>query len=366
MSRAPRLSGMATTTPSGYLRMPSISGGTIVFVTEDDLWSVPAAGGPARRLTADMLGTGRPVLSPDALFVAFTSEAQGQPDVHVVPTLGGMPQRLTWLGNQPELFRALGGPTRVLSWAPDGRVVFASDAGQPFRSLTMAYAVPKEGDQPPEPLPYGPVRDVSYGPGGGVVIGRNTADPAIWKRYRGGTAGAIWIDREGNGEFEPLLRPEALGGNLASPMWLGERVYFLSDHEGIGNLYSSALSGSDVTRHTDHAGVLRPSCSERRRDDRLPDGGAAVALRPRDGPSCGSPGRARQPDAPNAGPASWRPTATWAATSSTGRASASCSTRGASCSASLPSIVQSSSTGPARERATALRASSGREPTSSR
>ena len=145
-----------------------------------------------------------------------------------------------------------GANPKALGWMPDGRLAFASDTGQPFSSLTMAYAISDEGERPPVPLPYGPVRDVSYGRGGGVVVGRNTGDPAFWKRYRGGTAGAIWIDREGDGDFQLLLRPEAIGGNLASPMWVGDRIFFLSDHEGIGNLYSCSLEGNDVTRHTHH------------------------------------------------------------------------------------------------------------------
>ena len=244
---------MVPDTLGGYLRLPSIAGDVIVFVTDDDMWSVPAEGGQARRLTADLVGIGRPVLSGDGRFVALTSELQGQPDVYVVPAAGGVARRLTWLGAAGPRLMRLDSPTKVLAWDPGGRIVFASDAGQPFSGVSMAYAISNEGDQPAVPLPYGPVRDASYGTGGGVVIGRNTADPALWKRYRGGRAGSIWVDPAGDGAFKPLLRPEEIGGNLASPMWVGDRIFFLSDHEGIGNLYSCSLSGSDVTRHTDHA-----------------------------------------------------------------------------------------------------------------
>ena len=245
-------SASAPAATTGYLRFPTIAQATVVFVTEDDLWSVPVAGGQARRLTADLLGIGRPVLSPDALSIAFTSDAQGRADVYVMPAAGGMARRLTWLGGPPP---RPGGATstKVLAWAPDGRVVFTSTARQPFRNLSMAYAISPEGDQPPAPLPYGPLRDASYGPGGAIVIGRNTGDPALWKRYRGGTAGVLWIDRQGNGEFEVLLRPEQINGNLASPVWAGDRIYFLSDHEGIGNLYSCSPEGTGIVRHTDHA-----------------------------------------------------------------------------------------------------------------
>ena len=54
-----------------YLRHPTIHGETIVFVADDDLWTVGAAGGVARRLTAGLSEPSTPCLSPDGKLLAF-------------------------------------------------------------------------------------------------------------------------------------------------------------------------------------------------------------------------------------------------------------------------------------------------------
>ncbi|MBX5467668.1 MAG: PDZ domain-containing protein [Firmicutes bacterium] len=229
---------MATdSTIAGYYRYPTVAGETVVFVSEDDLWAVPRAGGIARRLTTGLGAVTRPVLSPDGQWVAFTGKEEGDTEVYLMAAVGGPVQRLTYLGAS----------VQVVAFHPDGRVVFASNHGRPFRNWFELYAVPLEGGDP-EPLGFGLAHHVAFGPRGEVVLGRNTQDPARWKRYRGGTRGVLWIDAQGDGRFERF----ALDGNLTCPMWVGERIYFLSDHEGVGNLYSIRPDGQDLIRHTDH------------------------------------------------------------------------------------------------------------------
>jgi len=225
---------------SGYYRYPTLQGDTVVFVCEDDLWVVPASGGVARRLTANLGEITHPCLAPDGSQIAFVGRDDGQPEVYVMPARGGRPQRITYqAGNQ----------VLVAGWTPDGQIVYANNAVQPFRHLLHLYTIPAQGGTP-RLLNLGPARSIAYGAKGARVIGRNLGDPARWKRYRGGTAGQLWVDPDGSAEFRPLIQ---LKGNLSSPMALGERFYFISDHEGFGNLYSCLADGTGLRRHTDHA-----------------------------------------------------------------------------------------------------------------
>jgi tricorn protease len=225
--------------PYGYLRYPALHDDAIVFVSDDDLWRVSADGGVARRLTAGLSEPSHPVFSPDGRHVAFTGRDEQHPEVYLMDADGGPARRMTWLG--PDVI--------VRGYTPEGRILFVTTYGQPFFRNYRAWSLDPAGGLPTL-LPLGQVNHLAYGPGKSCVIGRNTADPARWKRYRGGTAGHLWIDATGDGAFR---RMTGVAGNVTSPMWIGERIWFLSDAEGVGNLYSCRPDGSDQRRHTDHA-----------------------------------------------------------------------------------------------------------------
>jgi tricorn protease len=231
----------------GYYRFPTIWQDTIVFVAEDDLWTVARSGGMARRLTSNLGEVNYPALSPDGQWLAFVGREEGMTEVYRMPAAGGVAQRMTYLDDR----------CQVLGWTADSQaILFASPARHFYRGEYAIYRIDRTAENGAiRQVPVGPARAIAFGPAGQVVIGRNTGDPARWKRYRGGTAGHLWIDRQGDGEFVRLLAD--LAGNLASPLWLetaaGGRVFFVSDHEGVGNLYSCAPDGTDLRRATDHA-----------------------------------------------------------------------------------------------------------------
>ncbi|HET9918637.1 MAG TPA: PDZ domain-containing protein [Ktedonobacteraceae bacterium] len=221
----------------GYVRFPTIHRNVIVFVAEDDLWEVASEGGRAERLSAGAGEVSHPHFSPDGQLLAFVGREEGPSEVYVMPAAGGEAQRLTFQGAQ----------CKVLGWSTDGTyILYASSYGQANRGAEVIYAISPTGGQPSQ-VPVGLANAISYGSNGGVVLGRNTREPAYWKRYRGGTVGHLWCDPDASGTFQRLL---TINGNIANPCWVGERIYFISDHEGIGSVYSCTPRGEDVRRHS--------------------------------------------------------------------------------------------------------------------
>ncbi|MFJ9803800.1 S41 family peptidase [Streptomyces wuyuanensis] len=227
-----------------YLRFPHLHHDLLCFAAEDDLWIAPlvAAGrsaGRAWRVTVDRTRIGHPRFSPDGSLIAYTTWRSLDPEIHLAPVDGGPARRLSYWGSTD---------TRVCGWDPDGNILAVSSHGQPFSYFSWAYKVPTDGD-PGKRLPWGPVSDIAVADADGqhrtlLLTGKPPHEPAGWKRYRGGAMGRLYL------HGERLLAD--IGGHLDCPMFVGGRIAFLSDHEGVGNLYSCLPDGTDLRRHTDH------------------------------------------------------------------------------------------------------------------
>lgn len=224
----------------GYHRFPAVRGDQVVFTSEGDLWTVPLAGGAATRLTTHPGEESRAAVSPDGAWIAFTAAYEGTAEAYVMAAAGGVPRRLTFSGG------------RVLGWSPQGEVAYATQAAEgPTGQTVVACVHPATGLR--RVLPLADANEVAFDDGGQTVFFtrmglHTTGDNA--RHYRGGAAAELWrFDRTGRGEAQRLELPAP----AKRPMWWKGRLYFVSDHQGLDNLWSCTAEGRDLRQHTRHA-----------------------------------------------------------------------------------------------------------------
>jgi len=222
---------------AGYYRNPTVWKNKLIFVADDDLWGVSLEGGRAERLTSSTGEANDPAFSPDGQWIAFTGTHEGHSEVYLMAAGGGEARRLTYIAEG----------SSVVGWNNTNEIIFSSTKNHPFR-LRSLYTVDIKSEKI-ERLPCGPSNFISYNPEGkGSVIQRHGHGYVSWKRYKGGTAGELWINY-GTGEFKKLI---PIKGNALKPLWVQNRIYFISDHQGHGNVYSCSPEGEDLKRHTSH------------------------------------------------------------------------------------------------------------------
>ncbi len=229
-------------------QQPVISATQVVFVFAGDLWSVPRAGGEARRLTTGAGVESNPTFSPNGEWIAFTGQYDGNTDVFVMPAQGGVPKRLTW---HPDSDTALG-------WSPDGKHVLFSSTRTSYSRFRELFLIGLDGGLAEKlPLPMG--FEAAFSPDGDKLayVPLSRAFTA-WKRYRGGQATPIWIANLANSQIEKLPREAS---NDYSPMWVGDRIYFLSDRSEPVTLYSYDTKARKVSQVIQNTGMDFKSAS---------------------------------------------------------------------------------------------------------
>ena len=226
----------------GYYRYPSIAGDRIVYVCEDDLWSASAHGGDAIRLTVSFGTCSFPASLARRRMDCVRLDRRGKP--------GALRDAGARRRTAPSDFsRSDDGLDDRMERTTEPRSIFVANPTTWYEGETRPFIDRARRRRAARARPRARARALVR-PDGRLAIGRNAADPARWKRYRGGTSGEIWVKRRTRTSSRGCRLPD---GNPCWPMWIGDRIYFLADHEGIGNIYSCALDGSDIRRHTNES-----------------------------------------------------------------------------------------------------------------
>jgi tricorn protease len=237
------------------LQSPTVSKTQIAFAYGGSIWIVGRDGGEAQRLVT---GTGLlsgPIFSPDGSMVAYTGNYDGNVDVYVVPASGGEPRTLTY---HPDSDVALG-------WTPDGKSVVFRSTRSSYSRFEKLFTVSLEGSFPTElPLPMG--EQASFSPDGARLayvphwnrrLGAVDNYIAV-KHYRGGKTSPIWIANLADSSIEKIPRENS---NDFNPMWVGEKIYFLSDRNGPVRLFAYDTRSKAVTEVVHENGLDLKSAS---------------------------------------------------------------------------------------------------------
>ncbi len=237
------------------LRQPSITDTHVTFTYGGDIWIADLDGSNTERITSTSAVEGNPHFSPDGRWIAFNSNRSGNQAVYIVSSEGGTPRRLTW---HPA-------PATVRGWSPDGKeVLYSTTRDNAPTSFARLWTVSVDGG-PSAMLTKQWGADGSFSPDGKqIVIDRIQRWDVEWRNYRGGqNTPLVILNLEDHGE--KLLPCESTID--IQPLWLNDRVYFLSDRDHISNIWSytpatgkleqvTQLSDSDIKWLDGHGNML--------------------------------------------------------------------------------------------------------------
>ena len=227
------------------LQYPDVSQTHIVFSYGGDLWVVAKEGGTAVKLSSPRGQELYPHFSPDGSRIAYNAFYDGNMEVYAIPTLGGVPERVTYHGMAD----------RIIDWYPDGRTLLTvSSMNSGRQRYNQFFRVPVRGGLPEQlPVPYGEMASLSPD-GRRIAYTTKTQAFRTWKRYRGGWAADITVfDFEKRTATVVATSP----ANDEFPMWKGNTLYFLSDRgeSGRNSIWSYDFNSGGIkqlTKYTDY------------------------------------------------------------------------------------------------------------------
>jgi tricorn protease len=233
------------------MRFPAVHGSQIVFSYAGDLYTVARSGGVARKLTNHEGYEMFPRFSHDGKQIAFTAQYDGNTEVYVMPSGGGVPKRLTYSAtiDRDDVADRMGPNNVTMAWTPDDKSIIyrgRSSSFNPFKG--MLYQVPVTGGLSKE-LPFSVASWATFNADGSkLAMNRVFREFRTWKYYKGGMADDIWIFDVKSGKSENVTNNPAQD---VFPMYYKDKVYFLSDRDRTVNLFEYDVNTKQTRKVTD-------------------------------------------------------------------------------------------------------------------
>ncbi len=247
--------GMLNAQPeTRLLRFPAVYNDQVIFTYAGDLYTVSLEGGISRKLTNDIGYEMFARFSPDGKNVAFTAQYDGNTEVYLMPSEGGIPKRLTYTAtlDRDDISDRMGPNNIVMTWKNQDQIVYRSRKKSFNSFIGQLFLANVNGGLSEElPLPAGGF--CSYSPDGKkMAYNRVFREFRTWKYYRGGMADDIWIY-----DFQ-TKETINITNNAAQdiiPMWHGKNIYFLSDRDRTMNLFvydTETRQTRKITNYTEY------------------------------------------------------------------------------------------------------------------
>ncbi|MEL7146966.1 MAG: protease, partial [Bacteroidota bacterium] len=224
------------------LRSPDISDTHITYSYGGDLWVTDLSSSQTVRLTSTPAVEGQPIFSPDGQTIAFTSNRFGSNSVFTVPVGGGDAKRVTW--------HPAGAIVR--GWSKDGKsIYYASARGTAPSTIHRLWSVSADGG-PSSLVTAQWVNDASFSPDGKhIAIDKMRRWDVEWRAYRGGqNTPLIILNLDDQSE---VLIPNGKTTDV-QPVWMNDKVYFLSDRDWVMNIWSYDVASGALTQVTQFEG----------------------------------------------------------------------------------------------------------------
>lgn len=213
------------------VRFPSLSpdGSKISFSYQGDIWTMPASGGVARRLTIHESYESKPQWSPDGKQILFQGNRFGNNDLFVVDANGSVPKRLTHHSTNDSDAR----------WGDDGQIIFNTRrAFQQVEREQEIHSVNKNGGTPHRIMDAVGLMP-SPSPDGNYIMFVKGSCRVEREAYTGPAHRSLWLY---NTNSETYMEMTDFVGQEVYPDWGGGEIFFLRAVNGRYNIFKLNLN----------------------------------------------------------------------------------------------------------------------------